>query len=73
MAVLNIQMGINDFSAKDAVNNLNPLELEKIFKFFGEEKEAARIARNIIKTRESKRITLVTELVDIIEKSKKKN
>ena len=40
---LNMQMGINDFSAKDVINKLEGRELEKIFKFFGEEKEAKKI------------------------------
>ena len=34
---LNMQMGLNNFSASDVINNLDILELEKIFKFFGEE------------------------------------
>ena len=40
-----MKMGINDFSAKDVINKLGLIELEKIFKFFGEEKEAKRIAK----------------------------
>ena len=39
----------------------------------GEEKDASRIAKNIIKTRLMKKITKVDQLVTIIEKSKKKN
>ena len=46
---LNMKMGMNDFSAGDAINNLDVKELEKIFKFFGEEKEAKKIAYRIIK------------------------
>ena len=46
---LNMQMGLNDFSAKDVINKLDVIELEKIFKFFGEEKEAKKIAVNIVK------------------------
>ena len=30
---LNMQMGINDFSAQDVINNLDARDLEKIFKF----------------------------------------
>ena len=48
---LNMQMGLNNFSAKEAINKLNEIELEKIFKFFGDEKEAKKIAKNIIKER----------------------
>ena len=41
-----MQMGLNEFSAKDVINKLGSLELEKIFKFFGDEKEAKKIANN---------------------------
>ena len=37
-------MGLNDFSAKEVINKLDAKELEKIFKFFGDEKEAKKIA-----------------------------
>ena len=67
---LNMQMGINDFSAQDAVNKLDVLELEKIFKFFGEEKEAKKIAVNIIKKRENEKIS-TESLVELIEKTKR--
>ena len=53
---LNMQMGINEFSAKEAINMLSALELEKIFKFFGDEKEGKYIARNITKERIKKKI-----------------
>ena len=45
-----MQMGLNDFSAKDVINKLDAIELEKIFRFFGEEKEE-KIALNIVKER----------------------
>ena len=53
---LNMQMGLNNYSAEDAVNKLDEKELDKIFKFFGEEKESKFIARNIIKERSKKKI-----------------
>ena len=68
---LNMQMGINDFSAKDVINKLDTKHLEKIFKFFGEEKEAKKIAFNIIKEREKKEID-TKGLVNLIEKTKRK-
>ena len=68
---LNMKMGINDFSAQDAINKLEALELEKIFKFFGEEKEAKKIAINIVRERKKKVID-TKNLVEIIEKTKKK-
>ena len=46
-----MQMGLNNYSADDVINKLNEKELEKIFKFFGDEKEAKYIARNIVKER----------------------
>jgi len=68
---LNMQMGINDFSAKDVINKLEGRELEKIFKFFGEEKEAKKIVFNIIKERKVQEIS-TERLVKLIEKAKRK-
>ena len=68
---LNMKLGINDFSAKDVINKLKINELEKIFKFFGEEKEAKKIANNIVKERRNKVID-TQGLVKIIEKTKRK-
>ena len=68
---LNMKMGLNNFSAKDAINKLEGRELEKIFKYFGEEKESKRIAFNIIKQRKLKVIN-TEDLVKIIDSSKKK-
>ena len=68
---LNMKMGINDFSAKEAINKLESFELEKIFKYFGEEKDAKRIAIKIVKERKVKKID-TQSLVEIIEKTKKK-
>ena len=68
---LNMQMGLNNFSAEDAINKLDEKELEKIFKFFGEENESKFIARNIVKEREKNIIDTQT-LVKIIHKTKRK-
>ena len=68
---LNMMMGLNNFSANEVVNNLEKKEIEKILKFFGDEKDAKAISRNIVKERQSKKID-TKELVRIIEKSKKK-
>ena len=70
---LDMTMGLSNISAQDAVNNLSENELKLIIKILGEEKEAAKIAKNIVKVRSEKKITRVDELVKIIEKSKKKN
>ena len=68
---LDMTMGLSDFSAKEAVNNLGEIQLKYIIKILGEEKEAKIIAKNIVKARSDKKITKVDELVKIIEKSKK--
>ncbi len=70
---LNMKMGLNNFSAKDVINKLDKKYLEKIFKFFGEERDSKRIAYKIAKEREIKEID-TQKLVKIIESSKiKKN
>ena len=68
---LNMQMGLNDFSAKEAINRLDKKDLEKIFKFFGEEKYAKKIASSVVKQRSIHKID-TKSLVEIIEKTKKK-
>jgi len=71
VGTLNMKMGINDFSANEVINNLDENELEKIFKYFGEEKESKRIAHNIVEDRKKTKIN-TEELVRIIESSKRK-
>ena len=68
---LNMQMGLNRFSAKEVINTLDQEKLEKIFKFFGEEKASKRIAYRIVKEREKKEID-TQHLVKIIESSIRK-
>ncbi|MDC0940776.1 16S rRNA (cytosine(1402)-N(4))-methyltransferase RsmH [Candidatus Pelagibacter sp.] len=68
---LNMKMGINDFSAKEAINQLDEKELTKIFKYFGDEVDSKRIAHNIVEDRSKREIT-TEELVRIIESSKRK-
>ena len=68
---LNMQMGLNDFSAKEAINRLDEKDLAKIFKFFGEEKYAKKIASSIVKQRSINKID-TKSLVELIEKNKKK-
>ena len=72
VGALNMKMGINEFSAKEAINILDKVELAQIFKYFGEEKDSNRIAHNIVEDRAKKEIT-TEELVRIIESSKRKN
>jgi len=68
---LNMMMGFNEFSANEVVNNLEKEDIEKILRFFGDEKDAKVISKNIEKFRANKKI-ITQDLVNIIEKSKRK-
>ncbi len=68
---LDMTMGLADISAQEVINNFSEKSLKLIIKILGEEKDASRIARNIIKARSIKKIKNVNELVSIIKKSKK--
>ena len=69
---LDMRMGLNEFSAKEAINKLEGESLIKIFKSFGNERDAKLIVKNILKDRLLKEID-TPHLVKIIEKSKKGN
>lgn len=56
-------------TVSDYLNKLPEKEIERILRVYGQEKFSKRIARNIIKYREKKRIVNTFELVDIINKS----
>ncbi len=68
---LNMKMGFNDFSASEAINKLDSKELEKIFKFFGDEKDAKKIVKKIIIERKKNKID-TENLVKLIDQSKRK-
>ena len=69
---LDMRMGLNKFSAKEAINKLDGKSLIKIFKSFGDERDAKLIVKNILKDRLLKEID-TPHLVKIIEKTKKRN
>ena len=50
-------MGLNEISALDAINNLSEIDLKISNKILGDEKEASKIAKNIVKYRNIKKIT----------------
>ena len=70
---LNMTMGLNEISALDVINNLGEQDLKLVIKILGDEKEASKIAKNIVKYRNIKKIINTADLVKIIEKSKRKN
>ena len=70
---IDMQMGLSEISAEEVINTFDEKKLKLIIKILGEEQEAGRIAKNIIRARILKKINTVTDLVRIIELSKKKN
>ena len=68
---LNMQMGLNNFSAHDIINKLGQRELNDIFRGFGEEKYSKIITKKIIEYRKKKNIK-TEDLVTIINAVKKK-
>ena len=68
---LNMEMGINKYSAYDVVNTLDKENLATIIKVLGEEKDARVIANRIISYRRKKPIKTSEELALIINKAKK--
>ena len=55
--------------ANEIVNKYDESDLIKIFRNYGEEKFARRIASSICKIRDEKNITSTLELADIVKKS----
>ena len=68
---LNMEMGINEYSAYDVINTLDKDDLFKIIKILGEEKDAKIIANKIDKYRSIKPIKTSKELSSIIGEAKK--
>jgi 16S rRNA (cytosine1402-N4)-methyltransferase len=65
-APLDMRMAQNGTTAADLVNALSVDELTKIFRDYGEEKFAYKIANQIVKRRENAPIETTTQLADII-------
>ena len=70
---LDMSMGLSITSAEEVVNKFSEQKLKLIIKVLGEEKDASRIAKNIVRARSLKKIDKVNQLVDIIKISKKRN
>ncbi len=70
---IDMRMGLNSVSAGDVINKCDLKTLKNILKYFGDERDSSRIANNIVKERQKSPILSVPKLVDIIQKSKKKN
>ncbi len=70
---LDMSMGLSNNNAFNVINFTSEENLKNIIKILGEEKDASKIVKNIIKERKIKRIETANELSKIILKSKKKN
>ena len=70
---VDMRMGLNSISAQDVLNKCDLKTLKNILKYFGDEKDSSRISNNIVKERKKSPILSVPKLVEIIQKSKKKN
>ena len=68
---LNMEMGINEYSAYDVINTIDKESLAKIIKILGEEKDGKIIANRIDKYRKKKLIKNSKELASIINEAKK--
>jgi 16S rRNA (cytosine1402-N4)-methyltransferase len=67
---LDMRMGLSELTAADLVNQTAEGDLEKIFRDFGEERQARRIARAIVEARSERPITTTAELKSIIDHAK---
>jgi len=68
---LNMEMGINEYSAYDVINTLDKEYLATIIKVLGEERDGRAIANKIDKYRRKKPIKTSQELSSIINEAKK--
>ena len=68
---LNMEMGINEYSAYDVINTLDKEHLATIIKVLGDEKDGKIIANKIDKCRSEKPIKTSIELASIIKDAKK--
>ena len=48
-------MGLSTISAEEVINNFSQEKLKSIIKILGEEKEASKIAKNIVNSRINKK------------------
>ncbi len=71
--ILNMEMGINKYTAYDVVNSLDKKILTKIIKILGDEKDASKIANKIVNYRKKKVIKTSEELSSIISEAKINN
>lgn len=69
-APLDMRMGEGELTAADLVNESSEGDLEKIFREYGEERQARRIARAIARARAEERIETTGQLKRVIDRAK---
>ena len=69
-APLDMRMGGGDLTAADLVNERSEGELERIFREYGEERQARRIARAIARARTEEPIRTTGQLKGVIDRAK---
>jgi len=67
---LDMRMGLADITAADLVNQSSEEELERIFRDYGEELQARRIARTIVRMRAVSPLTTTGQLRELISRAK---
>ena len=67
-----MSMGQTKRSAQEVLNTYSYQDLKEIIKIFGEEEEASKISKNIVKERVKSKINTTDEFVKIIKRSKRK-
>lgn len=68
---LDMRMGRSGPSARDVVNEYSEADLERIFKSYGEERQARRIARAVVDARSEAPLETTTELASLVERAKR--
>jgi len=68
---LDMRMADAGETAAELVNRLTEAELETIFRSYGEEPEARRVARAVVAARDAAPITTTGELADVVRRAKR--
>jgi 16S rRNA (cytosine1402-N4)-methyltransferase len=67
---LDMRMGLSEWTAADVVNQSSEEQLEKILREYGEERQARRIARAIVRAREEEPLRTTGQLQKVVERAK---
>ncbi len=67
---LDMRMGGSEMTAADVVNRYSEAELERIFREYGEERQARKVARAVVEARREEPIRTTTALVEVLRRAK---